>query len=115
MANQRKSFTPQGIPPPSKLKITDDSSLQLNWKRFLRGWTNYEVATGLIGESVEYRCAVFMTVIGEDACEKFEGSKFEQREAENDIAIVIAKFEQFCVSTTHEAFESYQFHMPRAN
>ena len=111
MANQRKSFTPQGIPPPSKLKITDDSSLQLNWKRFLRGWTNYEVATGLIGESVQYRCAVFMTVIGEDACEKFEGFKFEQGEAENNIATVIAKFEEFCVGTTHEAFESYRFHV----
>ena len=111
MAQAQRKFTPQGIPSPSKLKITDDSSLQLNWKRFLRSWTKYEVATGLKGESTEYRCAVFMTVIGEDACEKFEGFKFEAGEVENNIDTVIAKFEQFCVGTTHEAFESYRFHV----
>ena len=106
-----RKFLPQGIPTPAKLKVSDDSSLALNWKRFLRGWNNYEVATGLKGESSDYRCAVFMTVVGEDACERFEGFKFEQDESENDIGIVIQKFEQFCVGSTHEAFESYRFHV----
>ena len=106
-----RKFLPQGIPTPAKLKISDDSSLALNWKRFLRGWNNYEVATGLKGESSDYRCAVFMTVVGEDACERFEGFKFEQDESENDIGIVLQKFEQFCVGSTHEAFESYRFHV----
>ena len=111
MARPERKFLPQGIPFPAKLKINDDSSLSLNWKRFIRGWNNYEVATGLKGESAEYRCAVFMTVVGEDACERFEGFKFENGESETDIDTVIAKFEQFCVGTTHEAFESYRFHV----
>ena len=56
-----RKFSPHGIPPPEKLKVTDDSALSQNYRRFIRGWNNYEVATNLKAESSEFRCAIFMT------------------------------------------------------
>ena len=104
-------FCPHGIPPPEKLKITDEAtSLAQNWRRFLRGWNNYEVATNLRGESSEFRCAIFMTMCGSDAIDLFDSFKFAEDESEEDIATVIKKFEDYCVETTHEAFESFRFH-----
>ena len=105
-----RKFSPHGIPPPEKLKVTDDSALSQNYRRFIRGWNNYEVATNLKAESSEFRCAIFMTMIGSDAVELFESFKFAEDESEEDIVTVIKKFEDYCVESTHEAFESFRFH-----
>ena len=106
-----KKFSPQGIPPPEKLKITDEAtSLAQNWRRFFRGWNNYEIATNLRAESGEFRCAIFMTMCGSDAIELFDSFKFAEGESEEDIAVVLKKFEDYCVETTHEAYESFRFH-----
>ena len=103
-------YQASGIPIPHKLKIENDSDMESNWKRFKRAWDNYETASNLKNESVEYRCAVLLTCIGEEANEMLDGFKFEAGENRNDIDIVLAKFKQFCVGSTHEAFESYRFH-----
>ena len=92
-----KKFSPHGIPPPEKLKVTDDSTLSQNFRRFMRGWNNYEVATNLKAESSEFRCAIFMTMIGSDALELFESFKFAEGESEENIVTVIKKFEDYCV------------------
>ena len=83
------------IPVPQKQNISEESSLQANWRRFSRAWKNYELASNLISETSEIRCAVLMTVIGEDAMEKFDGFKFEGDEREDDIDTVMEKFETF--------------------
>lgn len=84
--------------------------MQTNWRKFSRAWKNYEIASNLINETSQFRCAVLLTVIGEDAMDKFDGFKFDARENDNDIETVMRKFEEFCMGTTHEAFESYRFH-----
>ena len=96
---------------PTPLVITDGTELATNWKRFYRGYTSYSEASYLDYETKRYQCSVFMTLIGDDALERFEGFKFEQGEDEKDIDVVIAKFQEFCVGATHEAFESYRFHV----
>ena len=105
-----KKFSGQ-IPAPSKLALEDDSCLAENWKRFKRSWNNYEIASNLKAESKEYRCAVFQTMIGDAALQKLEGFAFGENESENDIDVVLNKFEEFCVGSTHEAFESYRFNV----
>ena len=106
---ERRKFS-ASIPVPSKLNITDESGLSANWRRFVRSWRNYELASNLVSETTQDRCAVLLTVIGEDAMEKFDGFKFEQGEKDDDIETVLKKFESFCIGATHEAFESYRFH-----
>ena len=107
---ERRKFS-ANIPVPQKLNISDESALSANWRRFNRAWSNYELASNLISESSEIRCAVLLTVIGEDAMEKFDGFKFEAGENDKDINTVLGKFEQFCMGATHEAFESYRFNI----
>ena len=102
-------YQASGIPIPQKLKIDNDSDMGTNWKRFKRAWDNYEIATNLVKESKEYRCAVLLTCIGEDANEILEGFKFEDDESDRDIDKVLEKFHQYCVGSTHEAFESFKF------
>ena len=106
---ERRKFS-ASIPVPQKLNITDESALSANWRRFHRSWRNYELASNLVSETSQVRCAVLLTVIGEDAMEKFDGFKFEQGEKDDDIETVLKKFESFCIGATHEAFESYRFH-----
>ena len=110
MATARKKFSGT-IPALSKLNLEDDACLAENWKRFKRSWNNYEIASNLKAESKEYRCAVFLTMIGDAALQKLEGFAFGQNESENDIDVVLNKFEEFCVGSTHEAFESYRFNV----
>ena len=105
-----KKFSAQ-IPPPSKLNLEDENCLQQSWRRFKRSWDNYEIASNLIAETKGYRCAVLKTIVGEPAMEKYDGFKFDSEAAENDIDVVLKKFEEFCVGSTHEAFESYKFHI----
>ena len=102
-------YQPSGIPIPQRLKIDNESEISTNWKRFKRAWDNYEIATNLVKESKEYRCAVLLTCIGEDANEILEGFKFEDDESDRDIDKVLEKFHQYCVGSTHEAFESFKF------
>ena len=84
---ERRKFS-ANIPVPQKLDISDESSLQSNWRRFSRAWKNYELASNLISETSQIRCAVLLTVIGDDAMEKFDGFKFERGEKEDDIETV---------------------------
>ena len=109
MAQERRKFS-ANIPVPQKLNISDESGLRANWRRFLRSWGNYELASNLVSETSQIRCAVLLTVIGDEAMEKFDGFKFEQNEKDDDIDTVLKKFESYCIGATHEAFESYRFH-----
>ncbi|XP_012946146.1 uncharacterized protein K02A2.6-like [Aplysia californica] len=43
--------------------------------------------------------------------DKFDGFKFSSKEEQDDIDTVLKRFEEFCMGTTHEAFESYHFHV----
>ena len=109
MSNPKK-FSAQ-IPALSKLNLEDENCLQQSWRKFKRSWDNYEIASNLIAETKGYRCAVLKTIIGEPAMEKYDGFKFDNAAAESDIDVVLKKFEEFCVGSTHEAFESYKFHI----
>lgn len=102
-----KTFRPN-IPVPAKLDV-HARNLEAAWRKFKRQWTNYEVATHLDTESPKYRKAVFLSVIGEDAFDVFDGFSFEEEESEDDITDVIAKFEQYCVGESNEIYESFLF------
>ena len=106
---ERRRFTAQ-VPTPTKLKISEDGLAQ-RWKHFARSWKNYEKASRLDEEDAEYRCAVLLATIGDEAMEIFDGFEFKAGESKEDIDTVLQKFENFCVGKTHEAFESYRFHI----
>ena len=98
------------IPPPSKLDLSDQNELQQNWRKFSRQWDYYAKATKLDKESPEYQSAVFLACIGDEGQEIFEGLHFTAEEDRKDIVKMIEKFNDFCIGTTNEVYESYKFH-----
>ena len=103
----QRTFRPN-IPMPLKLDI-HSRNLEVAWRKFKRQWGNYEVASRLDAEPADYRKAVFLSVIGEEAFDIFEGFAFTDEEDEDDIEVVIEKFEQFCVGESNEIYETFIF------
>ncbi|CAG2219480.1 unnamed protein product [Mytilus edulis] len=95
------------LPFPQKLDFR--GNIATNWKRFKRMWTNYEIATGLEKQEGKTRTATFLTCIGADALEIFDGFVFANEGETNDIDAVIEKFENFCIGKTNETYERYCF------
>ena len=101
---------PTNLPFPQKLDFR--GNIATNWKRFKRMWSNYEVATGLVTKDNATRTATFLTCIGSDALEIFEGFVFDTAAANDeskDIKVVMEKFENFCIGKTNETYERYCF------
>ena len=72
--NLQFSPIPSLIPFPTKLDL--DGNIATNWKRFKRSWTNYEIASGLISKDKRLRTATFLTCIGSEAMDVFDGFDF---------------------------------------
>ena len=103
---QRQKPRTINVPPPAKVSI--DNGFQ-EWRRFKRGWNNFEVASRLKTESTEYRCAVFLSCIGEEAAELLDGFSFKEDEKDDNINDVMQKFENYFVGERNEVFEAYVF------
>ena len=55
--------------------------------------------------------AIFLAVLGPYACEIYDNLKFEAPDDKNNLKKLMKKLEDFFVVDTHEAFESYKFHL----
>ena len=89
-----------------------EGNLSQNWKRFRRQFENYAIASRLNREEdQEYQVSVFLADFGHDAYEIFDNIKFDDEDDKNDLQKVMEKLKDFFVGDTHEAFESYKFHL----
>ena len=95
------------IPFPPKLDLK--ANLAYNWKRFNRVWENYEIATGLVNQANKLRTATFLTCVGPDAIQLYEGFQFGEEEDRNDLSTVQKKFAEFCIGKQNETYERYCF------
>ena len=57
-----------------------EGNLATNWKKFRRGWENYAIISQLDKVDERFKTALFLTVIGEDAMDVFEGMHFTASE-----------------------------------
>ena len=55
------------------------------------------------------RTATFLTCVGADALELFDGFHFQDENDKTDIDKVIEAFETFCIGQTNEIYERYTF------
>ena len=108
-ASTTKHFT-ANLPPPSKLDFSNRADLHQNWSRFKRQWRNYAVASRLKEENKDFQVAVFMTCIGDEGLDVFEGFRMSDEESQN-LDQIIQAFETFCVGEVNEVFQSYNFHL----
>lgn len=80
-----------------------------NWKKFKRAWDNYAVVVRLQQFDEEYKTATFLSAIGEEALEIYEGMTFNPPESSKVLDSVVQKFKEYCIRQTNETFEQYLF------
>ena len=56
----------------------------------------------------EFRTATLLTCIGSEALDVYDGLPFDENERQN-VAVVLQKFEEFCLGEVNETYESYMF------
>ena len=98
---------PSGLKPPQSLKT--DGNLATNWKRFKRTWDNYSIVARLERFDEKFKTAMFLSVIGEDAMEIFDGMDFTPESDRQVLSRVVGKFEEFCIGETNETYERFIF------
>ena len=96
-----------GIRPPPSLNV--DSNICENWKLFKQKWTNYAVITQLAAQTQQYRVALFLHTIGDEALKVFNGFTFATADANRTVEEIIAQFEQFAVGEINETYERFVF------
>ena len=78
-----------GIKLPQALKI--DGNLAVNWKRFKRSCQNYAIIARLDKFEENFK-ALFLSVIGEDTLEMFEGMDFAIETDRQILSKIVEKF-----------------------
>ena len=103
---QQMSSLPSGIAMPKPLNL---DIVATNWKKFKRAWDNYAVVVRLQQFDEEYKTATFLSAIGREALEIYEGMTFNPPESSKVLDSVVQKFKEFCIGQTNETFERYVF------
>ena len=82
------------VPPPAKMSL--NGSLAQNWRRCRRQFDNYATASRLTKEiDWSYKCADFLDVMSEDACEISDSLEFDSETEKNDLEKVKQKLVYF--------------------
>ena len=90
---------PTGLAMPKPLKI--EGNLATNWKRFKRNWDYYAIGARLNHFEENFKTATFLSCIGEDALEIFEGMDFPTDEDRTKYEVVVKKFRELCLEETN--------------
>ena len=103
----QQPLLPAGLSMPKALTI--EGNLAATWKKFKRTWDNYAVVARLNRFEDEFKTATFLSCIGEDALEIFEGLDFPSEDDRKKLEVVITKFQEFCFGETNETYERFVF------
>lgn len=85
-----------------------EGNLAENWRRFKQNYHLFEIASGLQERPDPVRLATFLTVIGENAREIYNGFNISEEQRINLEAVVTA-FENYCVPRTRIVYERFVF------
>jgi len=103
---QQMSSLLSGIPIAKPLNL---DNVAAKWKKFKRAWDNYAVVVRLQQFDEEYKTATFLSAIGEEALEIYEGMTFKPPESSKVRDSVVRNFKEYCVGQTNETLERYLF------
>ena len=104
---------PAGLATPKPLKT--EGNLASNWKKFKRAWDNYATVARLNRFEEEFKTATFLSCIGEEAMEIFEGLDFASEDERTKFDIVVEKFQDLCLGETNETYERFLFNSRQKN
>jgi len=83
MANSNPIQLQGTVPLPPRLSL--QGSLAVNWKQWKQIWDSFEIVSQLKKQAKEYRVATFITCVGTEALDIFNGLPFETEEDKTDM------------------------------
>ena len=95
------------VPLPPHFNTSGDLAAQ--WKKYKQLWDSFEIVTGLKERDSGYRTATFITCIGPEALEIFNGLPFDSEDDKKNIEKVLELFQSYCVGETNVTYERYLF------
>ena len=97
----------QGIQLPTRLNLSGKDKA-VNWKIYKQQWENYSIVAQLDRQSEDYRVALFLYSIGQEAV-KTNNSLDMSEENRQKLAEIIKEFDNYAVGETNENYEHYIF------
>lgn len=95
------------IPLPPKLELS--GNLAQNWKRWRQLWDSYGIVSEINQRPKEYQVATFITCIGMEDLEVYNGLPFKQEQDKNDPKEILRLMEEYFVGKTNIIYERYIF------
>lgn len=95
------------IPLPPKLDL--GGNISQTWKTWKQIWNSYVIVTGLADKDNAYQVATFITCIGHEALEVYNGLPFRDENEKNDPTVILRLMEEYCVGKTNTIYERYVF------
>lgn len=92
-AVQAQILMPPSKLPPSKA-LTSDDNLSSSWRTWKQAWKRYEIPTGVNWQEGIIRVSTLLSVIGEDGVKADNPSTCNERENQDEIALILQKFDQ---------------------
>jgi len=107
-AGMSQIFAPlSNLPLPKMLSFNDN--LATTWKSWKQAWKRYEIATGMHKQGGVVRVSTLLSIIGEDGVNVHDTFTWNEGKDQNDIELVLQKFDQFCAPRTQVIYERYRF------
>ena len=95
--------------------LKTDGNLASNWKRFQRAWDNYAFVARLNRFEDNFKTATFLSCVGEDALEIFEGMDFASAEDRAKLDIVVNKFQELMHGGNKRNIRAIHIQQPTEN
>ncbi|KAG1662191.1 hypothetical protein GQR58_021057 [Nymphon striatum] len=95
---------------PPKFPVDFNSDPVRGWKNFSREWNSYRVCSRLDKQPNEIQFHAFLTAVGKEGRQLYEGFRYTAEECKTDLATVINKFETFSLGTQTELAIHAQFY-----
>ena len=97
----------QGIQPPTGLNLSGKDKV-VNWKIYKQQWENYSIVAQLDRQSEDYRVALFLYSIGQEAVKTYNSFDMSE-ENRQKLAEIIKELNNYAVGETNETYEHYIF------
>ena len=97
----------QGLQPPTGVNLTSKRKAE-NWKAYKQRWTNYAIVTQLEKQSEEYRVALFLYCIGDEAVKIYNSFDIPE-EDKKKLGAVLEAIDKYAQGETNETYERFIF------
>ena len=97
----------EGFVKPSQISF--EGNVAENWRRFKQKYEIFVVASGYEKKSNKEKCCMLLNLAGEQAIEVYNTFTYDEKEEQDDPAVLIEKFEAYCNPKRNITYERHLF------